>query len=331
MRHFTIELEEVNQKLLQMGGLVESAIHRSVHALLDRSGEIAEEVIRATVGFKQVPWIRDFGLPVSIAVLLEYLTLTFNFAGDWLYVNNVYWSLPVEFQFYVMLPLFVLVLRRSGAVALIALALLLYIISGYTSAQFITLQLAWQFIGGVLAGWLFERRLKPLSQWLVWCGIALAVAIAFGTHKWMWGMHFVPWMDNYFTMGSLALTYGLAAILLVFFAANLDGERFAVRRWWRLAVVQGTISYSIYLCHNLALLLGYVVIVSVGLTGWSRLAFVYAVCVPLAYVLAWYSYSWVERPGIEFGRTLRLPPSREVTPRTARPILLPDPSDLSKR
>ena len=46
MRHFTIELEELNQKLLQMGGLVESAIHRSVRALLDQDRELAEEVIR---------------------------------------------------------------------------------------------------------------------------------------------------------------------------------------------------------------------------------------------------------------------------------------------
>ncbi len=46
MRHFTIELEELNQKLLQMAGLVESAIHRSVRALLEQDRELAEEVIR---------------------------------------------------------------------------------------------------------------------------------------------------------------------------------------------------------------------------------------------------------------------------------------------
>jgi len=46
VRHFTIELEELNQKLLQMGGLVESAIHRSVRALLEQDQELAHEVIR---------------------------------------------------------------------------------------------------------------------------------------------------------------------------------------------------------------------------------------------------------------------------------------------
>ena len=46
MRHFTVELEELNQKLLQMGGLVESAIHRSVLSLVDQDRELAEQVIR---------------------------------------------------------------------------------------------------------------------------------------------------------------------------------------------------------------------------------------------------------------------------------------------
>jgi len=46
VRHFAAELEELNQKLLQMAGMVESAIHRSVRALLERNRELAEEVIR---------------------------------------------------------------------------------------------------------------------------------------------------------------------------------------------------------------------------------------------------------------------------------------------
>ena len=46
MRHFSIELEELNEKLLQMGGLVESAIHRSVRSLIEQDRALAEEVIR---------------------------------------------------------------------------------------------------------------------------------------------------------------------------------------------------------------------------------------------------------------------------------------------
>ena len=46
MRHFTVELEELNNKLLEMAGLVESAISRSVRSLVDQNRDVAEQVIR---------------------------------------------------------------------------------------------------------------------------------------------------------------------------------------------------------------------------------------------------------------------------------------------
>ena len=46
MRHFSQELEELNQSLLQMGGLVESSIRRSTQSLVDRNKELAKDVIR---------------------------------------------------------------------------------------------------------------------------------------------------------------------------------------------------------------------------------------------------------------------------------------------
>ncbi len=46
MRHFTVELEELSNKLLEMAGLVESAISRSVRSLLDQDRGLAEQVIR---------------------------------------------------------------------------------------------------------------------------------------------------------------------------------------------------------------------------------------------------------------------------------------------
>jgi phosphate transport system protein len=46
VRQFTIELEDLNQKLLHIGGLVETAIHRSVRALVDPDQNLAEQVIQ---------------------------------------------------------------------------------------------------------------------------------------------------------------------------------------------------------------------------------------------------------------------------------------------
>ena len=45
MRHFAVELEELNQALLEMGAMVESSIHRSVQALVNRDERMARGVI----------------------------------------------------------------------------------------------------------------------------------------------------------------------------------------------------------------------------------------------------------------------------------------------
>jgi phosphate transport system protein len=46
MRHFSAELDELSNKLLEMAGLVESAIHRSVRSLVEQDRELAQQVIR---------------------------------------------------------------------------------------------------------------------------------------------------------------------------------------------------------------------------------------------------------------------------------------------
>jgi phosphate transport system protein len=49
VRHFSVELEELNQKLLQMGALVESSIHRAVRSLIEQNADLAQEVLRDEV------------------------------------------------------------------------------------------------------------------------------------------------------------------------------------------------------------------------------------------------------------------------------------------
>lgn len=45
MRHFAVELEELNEALLAMGAMVESSIHCSVQALVERDERLARRVI----------------------------------------------------------------------------------------------------------------------------------------------------------------------------------------------------------------------------------------------------------------------------------------------
>ncbi|MBI1898332.1 MAG: phosphate signaling complex protein PhoU [Acidobacteria bacterium] len=54
MRHFVQELEELQRRLLEMGGLVENAIHRSVQALVEHSESHAQEVLRNEARINQL-------------------------------------------------------------------------------------------------------------------------------------------------------------------------------------------------------------------------------------------------------------------------------------
>jgi phosphate transport system protein len=53
MMHFREELEELQSKLLEMGGLVEAAIHNSVNALVERDEDKAKEVLWAEAQINQ--------------------------------------------------------------------------------------------------------------------------------------------------------------------------------------------------------------------------------------------------------------------------------------
>ncbi len=46
MRQFSVELEELNHRLLEMAGFVESAINRAVRSLMEQDRELAQQVIR---------------------------------------------------------------------------------------------------------------------------------------------------------------------------------------------------------------------------------------------------------------------------------------------
>lgn len=45
-KHFNEELEEVRERVVYMGGLVETAVHRSMHSIIDRDPSAAESVMK---------------------------------------------------------------------------------------------------------------------------------------------------------------------------------------------------------------------------------------------------------------------------------------------
>jgi len=87
VRHFTVELEELNHKLLEMGGLVESAIHRSVRSLVEQNRELAEQVIRDEPQINRMEMEID-GLATRLLALNQPVARDLRFLTSALKINT---------------------------------------------------------------------------------------------------------------------------------------------------------------------------------------------------------------------------------------------------
>ena len=168
-------------------------------------------------------------------IIAEYLSFSFNFFGHWDFFNNAYWSLPVEFQFYLLFPIFVLLLR-IGPFALAAGALFLFVVSSLLHLHFLTFMLAWQFAVGIGAGWLLLRRRLQLPSHTLLLGCAVLLAVAVGVSFFHKRLYYPPGVSDW--------TYlGLLAFPIVYLAAQISrpAGRFG-RTLFRFAVSEGEAS-----------------------------------------------------------------------------------------
>ena len=88
MRHFRDELDELQNKLLEMAGLVESAIHSSIRSLVERDEEQAKEVLwkEAQINQKDIEIdelaTRLLALYQPMARDMRFLTAAIKMNGD---------------------------------------------------------------------------------------------------------------------------------------------------------------------------------------------------------------------------------------------------------
>jgi len=88
VRHFAQELEEVNQTLLQMGGMVESSIHCAIQALEERDERLARRIIEDEPRINRMEMEIDsqvtrlLALNQPVAKDLRFLTSVLKINGD---------------------------------------------------------------------------------------------------------------------------------------------------------------------------------------------------------------------------------------------------------
>jgi peptidoglycan/LPS O-acetylase OafA/YrhL len=223
-------------------------------------------------------------------------------------LNPVYWSMPVEWDFYVFLPLLALIVARCRwplALGLAVLSAMLFRLACFESvtdsrlAAFIGFgdiqQLPGridQFVIGICAAWIVaSNALMPRAATA--CGIAGTIGIVVMAYVAAPRGDFLVQMDVpylYFHHTLTALSFGLITL------GAVGGGRLATRLLAnRPLTFLGLVSYSLYLWH-------YPLLTAVQGAGWldgshapAWVVVVFA-AVPAIVFTSWLSYRWIERP-----------------------------------
>lgn len=259
---------------------------------------IAGEMLHHALSPFQDSWLADqFLKPYELQDIFSYLLFIFNFTGPYGLFNNAFWSLPVEFQYYLLLPLLVVLLHRYGVLALLVAILLshfMYKINFSFIDSSLLFRLFFTFAAGIYAGYLYQQSRIRLSAWLTLpalCGLTAAVLLLSDDKLKSW-----PLPSEWIIYGAIAVC---CVILVVLTPLRLPRMIDKIFRFY------GDISYSLYLFHNLVIAL--VVLIFVQYAEWLapyKLFFLLTASFLLSTVLAWCCYKYLELPFIRIGRNL---------------------------
>ncbi|RDU96050.1 acyltransferase family protein [Trinickia dinghuensis] len=239
----------------------------------------------------------------SFLGLLQTLFLFANFPGalDVHEYSNIFWSISVEFQFYLIFPVLIFVTRKRGIgflVQLVAVAIafrMLIILSGgrpnIISYSYINGRID-QFVLGMLAAFALRKGLLTPARcrWLLAPAAASVIAILYGFHR-LGGFPLAdPWKIVWPTIEG-----GMWALLVAsYVGASL---RMPALVSWILCKI-GERSFSIYLLHFvlLTILVKHNVTISVGRPGLSAIVSTAVLLLPVTLALSALTYSTIEEP-----------------------------------
>jgi len=249
----------------------------------------------------------------SVAALIAHLLMDFNLPPNWVGpINGVWWTLPTEFLFYLLLlPLGFLLKTRATRVLLLSLVSVAWVYRYWVFVNFNdqgvgkmvllmgnTLGSLDEFIIGTFCAYLYISRQKqslprlPATLFLV-LGIAGVLLSAYSMH---W-LHSIYWEEGhpFLFFKNTFFAICIASIII----SILQGSRWALGLFANPAMMHvGIISYSMYLWHLPVILL---------LSKWSfmvnyegyRLPWMMAIVLPITWLLSYVSYRWVERPFLQ--------------------------------
>jgi peptidoglycan/LPS O-acetylase OafA/YrhL len=271
-----------------------------------------------------------YGTLPGTSELLTHIVMIHNFWPSWNgSINGVYWTLPIEFSFYLVLPVVFLTIRKIGWAGF-TLSLILLVLSYKFTVHYFTLgqpvayrvwifgQLAGKmdlFACGIYAAFLYKKyhlvistlRYKHMLEWgLIIAGLTGINIMIFFMQK----IGGVYW-NGHWSLFVWDATTGVMIMLLIL-GITLNGRLTRMVFANKFILFIGTISYSIYLWHLIIIkmfldnatvthyLSANTPLISVG-------SLLLAIA-PITLIIAILSYFYVEEPSMKLGaQQIRLP------------------------
>jgi peptidoglycan/LPS O-acetylase OafA/YrhL len=247
-------------------------------------------------------WIASFLKECTFGNILQYLSLTYNITGPSNLFAGPYWSLPVEFQYYLLLPVALYFMKNkiTSLVFPLIFGALLYICyqkSFFDFDRYEIFKMGYTFFGGVFLAAIYKNFHFniPTSISAVCFALILLLVILIQQNVIEIPANVLFFSDKYNVYGVIAL-FSLA--LSLFMRPYQISNKFV-----QLVNHYGEISYSIYLFHMLFIGLSVLIVINMGIyNAHLKFLFIFSFSVIGSYFLSVYTYKFIEIRSIAFAR-----------------------------